>query len=231
MDESIKNAFQKVKQDIDSINSEINNINHFLSENREKLSEIDKNIRELSLKLSEFTLKKEEYISTHNPTDRQENPTIPTNNPTDNTPFKPQNHQNLVFSTGNEGVPADRQTNQQTNQQTEKASFNNAIEVLNSLDNLKKEIRNKFKKITEQEFLVFSTIYQIEEEFGYADYKSLSQRLNLTESSIRDYVGKLVKKGIPVDKTKINNKMIQLSISEKLKKIAPLSVLFQLRSL
>jgi hypothetical protein len=231
MDDQIKNAFQKVKQDIDSINKELNNLNHFLSENKEKLLEIDRNLRELSLKLTEFSSKKEEYTPTHNPTTNQENPTIPTYNPTNNPPFKPLNPKNLSFSTGNEGVPADRQTNQQTNQQTEKASFNNAIEVLNSLDNLKKEIRNKFKKITEQEFLVFSTIYQIEEEFGYADYKSLSQRLNLTESSIRDYVGKLVKKGIPVDKTKINNKMIQLSISEKLKKIAPLPVLFQLRSL
>ena len=123
----------------------------------------------------------------------------------------------MPFSTGNEGVPTDKQTNQQTNQQTEKTYFGDALEILNSLDNLKKEIRNKFKRITDQEFLVFSTIYQIAEETGYADYKSLSQKLNLTESSIRDYVGRLIKKGIPVEKTKINNKMIQLSVSEKLK--------------
>ena len=231
MDEQIKNAFQKVKQDIDSINSEINLLNRFLYENKEKLSEIDRSLKELSLKLSEFSPKKEEIIPTQTPTDKVEIQTNQTNNPTNNLPFNPQNTQKTSFSTGNEGVPADRQTNQQTNQQTEKASFNNAIEVLSSLDNLKKEVRNKFKKITDQEFLVFSTIYQIEEEVGYADYKSLSQRLNLTESSIRDYVGKLIKKGIPVDKTKINNKMIQLSVSEKLKKIAPLPVLFQLRSL
>jgi ABC-type Zn2+ transport system substrate-binding protein/surface adhesin len=231
MDDQIKNAFQKVKQDIDSINHKIILLTQDLHENKEKLSEIDKTIKEFSSKLTQLISKKEENNPTHNPAYNQENPTIPVNNPANNHPFKPQNNQNMTFSTGNEGVPADRQTNQQTNQQTEKASFNNAIEVLNSLDNLKKEIRNKFKRITEQEFLVFSTIYQIEEEFGYADYKSLSQRLNLTESSIRDYVGKLIKKGIPIDKTKINNKMIQLSISEKLKKIAPLPILFQLRSL
>ena len=69
------------------------------------------------------------------------------------------------------------------------------------------------------------------EESDYVDYKSISRKLNLTESSIRDYVGKLIKKGIPVEKTKINNKMIRLSISEKLKKIAPLPVIFQLREL
>jgi len=102
---------------------------------------------------------------------------------------------------------------------------------LNSLDNIKKEIRNKFKRITDQEFLVFSTIYQMAEESDNVDYKSVSKRLNLTESSIRDYVGRLIKKGIPVEKTKINNKMIRLSISEKLKKITPLPVIFQLREL
>ena len=53
------------------------------------------------------------------------------------------------------------------------------------------------------------------EEADFVDYKTLSKRLNLTESSIRDYVGKLIKKGIPVEKTKINNKMIQLSQTVK----------------
>jgi DNA-binding MarR family transcriptional regulator len=224
MDEPIKVAFNKVKQDIDFLAQEINILKQFLSENNEKLSKIDNNLEDLSLQLSKLN-------STHIPTDNPKNPTNPTHIPTDNPPLMPLKEQNMPFSTGNEGVPTDRQTNQQTNQQIEKASFNNAIEVLNSLDSLKKEIRNKFKRITDQEFLVFSTIYQIEEETGAVDYRTISQRLNLTESSIRDYVGKLIKKGIPVDKIKINNKMVQLSISEKLKKIAPLPVIFQLREI
>ena len=71
----------------------------------------------------------------------------------------------MPFSTGNDGVPTDKQTNQQTNQQTEIGnSMENALEVLNSLDNIKKEIRLKFKDLTEQEFLVFSIFYQLEEE-------------------------------------------------------------------
>jgi biotin operon repressor len=63
------------------------------------------------------------------------------------------------------------------------------------------------------------------------DYKSLSERLNLSESSIRDYIGKLINKGIPVEKKKINNKSIQLSISQNLKKIATLSTILTLRGL
>ncbi len=213
--DNIKTAFQKVKEDIDSIKGEMEALKHSLLEVKDLLNTL-KNTKKEDLEI---------------PTDNIKNPTIPTDIPTHNLPFKPLNHQNITFSTGNEGVPTDRQTNQQTNQQTEKTYFGDAIEILNSLDNIKKDIRNKFKRLTEQEFLIFSTLYQLESNFGYADYKTLSKKLNLTESSIRDYVGKLIKKGIPVEKTRINNKMIQLSISEKLKKIAPLPIIFQLREL
>jgi DNA-binding MarR family transcriptional regulator len=225
--DQVKDAFQRVKQDMDSMKNDIDSLKQSLSENSKNLSEIDRIIKEIQHNLSKISLKEQIII----PTDNPQNPTYPTHIPTDNMPLNALKGQNIGISTGNEGVPTDRQTNQQTNQQTEKTYFGNALEILNSLDNIKKEIRNKFKRITEQEFLVFSTIYQMEEELEYVDYKSISQKLNLTESSIRDYVGKLIKKGIPVEKTKINNKLIQLSISEKLKKIAPLPVIFQLREL
>lgn len=179
------------------------------------------------------------------PTNQQIIPTDPTHNPTDNYPFKPSKAQNMSISTGNGGVPTDKQTNQQTNQQTQKevvsaekklfnkenTSIDNALEILSSLDSIKKEIRLKFKELTEQEFLVFSAIYQYDEEQGFSDYRSLSQKLSLSESSVRDYVGKLVKKGIPVQKEKINNKQIKLSISQNLKKIASLNAIVQLRDL
>lgn len=225
MDE-IKIAFQKVKQDMDSIKEELDSLKEITYKTKEQVSEISKILNGLV-----FSYPNEPKLEIKTPTDNPQNPTYPTHIPTDNTPFKPLKGQNISISTGNEGVPTDRQTNQQTNQQTKNTYFGDALEILNSLDNIKKEIRNQFKRITEQEFLVFSTIYQMSEEAPFVDYKSVSKRLNLTESSIRDYVGKLIKKGIPVEKTKINNKMIQLSVSEKLKKIAPLPVIFQLREL
>src|SRR3989344_5281406 len=148
----------------------------------------------------------------------------------DNLFLKSLNEGNLGFSTGNEGVPADRQTNQQTDRQTEN-SIKNAAEMIHSLDILKKEIYHKFKKFTEQEWLVFLTIYQFDEEKGYSDYKLLAEKLKLTESSIRDYVVRLIRKGAPIDKTKLNNKNIRLNISKSLKQIASLSTIFALRDI
>jgi hypothetical protein len=184
---------------------------------------------------------------------------VPTDNniPTDNTLFKALKDQILGLSIGNGGVPTDRQTHQQTDKYIENIqntnwrkekevpkmivapnyvvakedSFDKAIKVLNNLDIIKKEIRLKFKRLTEQEFKVFSVLYDLEEKGLLVDYKLLSERLSLTESSIRDYVGKLINKGIPVLKEKINNKQIILHISKDLKEITPLETIARLRDI
>jgi len=223
----VKDAFQKVKQDIDFLKEQFFSLKEMLESTNKDLMSLKEMTLLLSSQIQEITQK----ITPSAPTNNLQIQTVPADTPTDNLPFNLQKPQKLPFSTGNGGVPADRQTNQQTDRQTIEPSLKDAFEILNSLDSIKKEIRNKFKRITDQEFLVFSTIYQLTENKEFVDYRDLSIKLNLTESSIRDYVGKLIKKGIPVEKTKINNKIIQLSISKNLKKIAPLPVIFQLREL
>ena len=209
MDE-IKKAFQRVREDMDILRQEIS----FLKENLVDLSEI---------------------LSQVASTQQQEKQTDSGVTSTHNHPLEPLKPQYLPISTGNEGVPTDKQTNRQTNRHTPISygtqSFDEAAEILASLDNIKKEIRLKFKRLTDQELLVFSTIYQLEEETEQVDYRVISERLGLTESSIRDYVGRLIKKGIPVEKKKLNNKYIRLSISANLKKVATLPTILQLRGL
>jgi len=214
-----KEAFENVRLDIDFLAQEI----YLLKEN---MNELKKKKDEIS---SEITTKLNEVTSTH----KHLNQTSSTHPSTHNLSLEAPNTQNMPISTGNEGVSTDRQTDRQTHKQTEieQNPIKNASEILDSLDNIKKEIRLKFKRLTEQEWLIFSTIYQLEEEQDFVDYRVISNRLNLTESSIRDYVRRLIKKGIPVDKKRINNKNIQLSISTNLRKIAPLNTILQLRDL
>jgi biotin operon repressor len=258
--DQIKEAFSKVKEDIDSIHQELFNLREGFNEIRSQILLLNNTLFSLTKELS---LKKE--VS---PSDRQTNQqtdktilpyTGSTGNdgvPTHKSVIKPLNDQIYNSSTGNDEVPTNQQTNRQTNQQTDKSSYNltnslsieekdtksipsknnqdsieNALNLLNSLDNIKKEIRLKFKKLTDQEVLVFSTLYQFDEEKGFSSYKALSEKLNLSESSIRDYIGKLIQKGIPIEKIKVNNKNIQLRISPNLKKIASLPTILQLRDL
>ena len=211
-----KEAFENVRLDIDFLAQELSNLRQDMHELKQKISEIS----------TEITSKLNDFDSTH----RHIIKTLSTHPSTHNLPLEAPNTQNMPISTGNQGVSTDRQTDRQTDQHTQNP-IENASEILDSLDNIKKEIRLKFKRLTDQEWLIFSTIYQLEEEQEFVDYKVISQRLNLTESSIRDYVGRLIKKGIPVDKKKINNKNIQLSISLSLRKIAPLNTILQLRGL
>jgi len=105
-----------------------------------------------------------------------------------------------------------------------------ASEILDSLDNIKKDIRRKFKSITKQEMLVFTTLF-IMEEAEDPDYSKLASKLHLSESSIRDYVQRMISKGIPIEKEKLNNKKIILHISPELKKIVSLDTIIRLREL
>lgn len=228
--DKIKEAFQAVKQEIDFLLYELDSLKQKTSDNNQKIKNIFNKLDILDQKISSL-------IQTHIPTHTMNLPTIQTHIPTQNEDFKPLNTQNKHISIGNKGVPTDRQTNRQTNRQTQNQgilrenSFEEIIGALDSLDSMKKEIRLKFKRLTEMELLVFSTIYQLEEELDFVDYKTLSNKLNLSESSIRDYIGKLIKKGIPVDKIKINNKSIQIKISENLRKIISLDAILHLRDL
>jgi len=210
MDE-IKEAFLRVKKDMISIKKELENLKKELN----------------SLKLASTQNTEKTAISTDTSTLRQEIEGL-----------KPQN---LGISIGNEGVPTDRQTDRQTDQhivippkipiKPEKPTFEQASEILETLDNIKKEIRLKFKRLTPQEMLIFSTLYQLEQTQKEVNYKDISLKLNLSESSIRDYVSRLINKGIPVEKIRKNNKQIILKISEDLRKIASLQTIIQLRDL
>jgi len=285
--DQIKEAFNKVKEDMDFLTNRISYLESALIQTTNSLNVLSSSLEEINLLKDQFNYQKETISSQDQKIDSiltkldlllvKETPTEKASFQTDShissaiqqtdrqiiMPLRALKPSFLGFSTGNDGVPTDRQTNQQTNQQTENSSFltkeetslphfnpqkelsshninkekifdstiDNAVKMLDTLDSLKKELRLKFKRLTEQELLVFSTIYQLEEENIPVDYRSLATKLSLTESSIRDYVGKLIKKGISIEKVKVNNKQITLHISENLKKVASLPTILQLRDL
>jgi len=241
-EKQIKEAFGKIKQDMDFFKQELNQLN--------------KNIVDLTHKIYEISPKNTKNhdfdISTHKPeiqTLRQ----LSFDTSTDDLPLEALKSPNTIISTGNRGASTDRQQTdnrhfdtQITQNQPEipygldtskqplknkQDSLKKATEILDSLDDIKQDIRTKFKHLTDQEFLVFSTLYQLELEGIEAEYSTLAERLNLTESSIRDYIGRLIKKGVPVEKTKLNNRKVLISISKNLKKIASLSTILQLREI
>ncbi len=224
-EERIKEAFSKVKQDILILDNELSQIK----------SEIHKIKQLLEVFHDKFNTSTLQQI---NPT----HPVTPTDNPTVRQEIEGLISPNLGISIGNEGVPTDRQTDRQTDNPTHNLpeipsknienTIQEASDILKSLDALKKEIRFKFKRITPQEMSVFSAIYQLEEQDpNNTTYKQIALKLHLSESSIRDYVLRMINKGIPIKKYKVNNKKLILSISPELKKIATLPTIMRLREL
>ena len=234
----IKEAFQKVKEDINNLNFELNSI-------KEELNEIQNSILQLFSLLDS---------KTNSSTDRSYNSAFRQINKTSNSPTINSFNENLLFkdykqgiitsSSGNKGVSTDRQTDQQTDTSTGnngvisskdshniRDSISKTSTILNQLDEIKRELRLKIKKLTNQEMLVLSTIYQLEDQGHLVDYSLLSNYLNLTQSSIRDYVQRISLKGIPLTKEKINNKRIILHISEDFRKLASLNTLISLRDI
>jgi len=235
-EDEVKRAFLKVKDDISFLISELSNI-------KAEISNINSQLNQLNNE--RFNPTQEIQI----PTIQQPTPTlqdIQSNNPTDNLPSQALKSNIFTSSTGNEGVPTNKQTNQQTNQHTpiSYATLNpgqfsapaNYTEIqkvshlLESLDSIKKDLRLKFKRLTKQEMLVFSTIYTLEQQ-EEASYSSVAKKLNLSESSIRDYTIRLIQKGVPILKEKLDNKRVLLHISSELKKIASLDTILKLREI
>jgi len=227
----IKSAFEKVKDDMNFLNNEILDIKVAIAE-----------IREAIMLLSKASTDRQtiRHINTTNHAYTTDNTTHSSTVPQEIEGLKSPN---ISTSIGNEGVSTDRQTDIQTDRQTHdyienqqksiESNLHDASIILGSLDSIKKEIRLKFKHLTTQEMSVFSTIYQLEEQFPDDEitYKHLSKQLKLSESSIRDYVQRMITKGIPIKKQKINNKKVFLKISPELKKIATLSTIMKLREL
>jgi DNA-binding MarR family transcriptional regulator len=151
-------------------------------------------------------------ISSQIPTNSQTNVFgFPTDSPSKTSSFP-------LFSTGNEGVPTDRQTGIQ---QTELPS----LEMINSL---RADLKIKFRSLTRQEFKVFCAIYILEQQQP-VDYRAIAGKLRLSESSIRDYIMKMEKKGIPISKEKINNKKILLHVHSELRELISLEAIMKVR--
>lgn len=207
----IKEAFSKIKEDIFFLKQEINALREEVKGLKTQTE--DARIQTVSLQKSD----------------------IPTNNQTAPQEIKGLYKPNIAISTGNKGVQTDISTYQQTARQTDNLkenSLDKLQETLNSLDSIKKEIRIKFKGLTKQEMAVFSTIYILEDkQVENITYKAISSYMGLSESSIRDYVNKIIQKRIPLKKTKVNNKNVNISIDPFLKRTVTLSTINTLRDI
>ena len=110
---------------------------------------------------------------------------------------------------------ANKHANMQINMQTNKHTLNTQINTqsVTQLDQI-------FLKLAKKEFLFFLTVYQLEEDIGQpVTYARVANHLKITEGGVRTYLHNVVKKGAPIEKIKLNNKLVVLTINKEFKNL------------
>ncbi len=207
-EDKLKKSFFKVKEDIESLKVQINELKSLI----EGISKKDD--------FSEISQKEDTKV-----------PNVPEE----------------TFSTGNEGVYADihsfihsfnrhstdiQQTNIHPvfspNQQNQQINSKNKVSW--TLSNIK-QIDSLFLTLTKQEFFTFMVVYQLEEDIKRGpSYLELSRNISLSEGCIRTYVSQMLKKGIPLQKIRLNNKLTLLVIDKEFRSLGLKSRLASLLS-
>ena len=219
-EDAIKDSFKKIKSEMRYLASEISYLKNQVQDIYDLLTHIDlinsNNIQNNQSSTSTTTIQQIEE------------------NPAQNTHYNMDLSPNYISSIGNEGVPADsqqtvsRQIVEEKTIEEPKKEISDSSTISALLDDLKNDLKQKFRSLTKQEFLIFSLIYSLTEDKGEASYREIALRSKLTESSIRDYISRLEHKGIPLIKEKKNNKLVVIKVPKELRDIAALDNLVKL---
>ena len=84
-----------------------------------------------------------------------------------------------------------------------------------------KSIPDLCKELSRQELMTFLLLYDLEEEIGNVTYLDIAKKMNISEGCVRTYVSNLIKKGLPVQKNKFNNRIVFLSIFPEFRSLNP----------
>jgi len=235
--DKVKASFDKVREEMWLLKQELTEIRHELSELRVDLSDLK--AQDLTRELPPIKPNFITQISSGNkgvPADRQ------TDTPTFDTPSFPVDGTPTTLGKTPAHIPAHSSTHPQhilaklqhfdtsLDKNLQKITKTQQINELSGLiDTLKNDLQKKFKSLTKQEFYVFSVLFTLDKNQPQTTYQDLAVSTNLTSSSIRDYIQRIIKKGIPITKEKLNNKLTILKIPSELRNLATLDSLIRLR--
>ncbi len=118
------------------------------------------------------------------------------------------NEENKPNQSSNQSI-----TNQSINQS--RAQFNQMEEKEQPMKAIAKDINTIFSTLTKQELKLFLTIYQLEDDGLEANYKAVSHKMQLSEHCIRSHLSSLFRKNIPLTKSRMGNKLNLLSVRKE----------------
>ena len=234
-EEKVKASFEKVREEMNLLRSELSALRNEIVGLRDIKTNLNNEINNIKTNFNTQSSIGNQGVpaNQHTNTSSDNTPSFPldavspvrSNLPTHNpaqTPTHPQ-HIQEIFQQSNTSA-------QNSAQESNRSSKNEELTDLNSLiETLKTDMRKKFKSLTKQEFHIFSVLYSVDKSQNQVTYQDLAVRTGLTASSIRDYIQRIVRKGVPILKEKQNNELITLKIPLELRNLATLDSLMRLR--
>ncbi len=132
-------------------------------------------------------------------------------------------------STGNDGVINNHQQSTINNHQQSTINSEHPKISQKDLKDLEKDFSQLFKNLTDREFSVFMAIFELEKQLIEANYTQIANRLNLTETTVRGTVNRLISKNLPVTKERLFNGKTSLSLKKDFHDLNLLQKLIRLR--
>ena len=188
---------------------------------KQAFSKIKEDISKLNEELSEYKTLLKQLIDRLSPQDKTEKPPK-----IDNFSFKQENtFEHKKSSIGNKGVCAFTHslihspfTHLCTHSGT-KLDESQGLTLPSQDISTQIDINHPLQTLTNREFLVFLTIYQLEKELPRVTYEVIAKKLSLTSGCIRTYITSLIRKKAPIIKSKLNNKLTILSIDKSFRSL------------
>lgn len=141
--------------------------------------------------------------------------------------FKLNKDESKLSSTGNEGVLS----TVTVTALPLPTLFRQSPDNPNIDDPITKDIKNKFRSLTDREFAVFMAIYQLEEELSSpVTYADIARKLSLSRSSVRDHIGELILKNAPLVKAVASDRKVSLFIKKDFRELNLASKLLAFRT-
>lgn len=132
----------------------------------------------------------------------------------------PSQEDSEPISIGNKGVANSQRQPTTANRRQPVDNDSQRQPTTAAISELKENLDSSFKVLTDREFSVFMALYDLDKEKGgEISYFELSQQLNISESTVRDYINLLIRKNIPIQKDRFFNGKVSLSIKEAFKQL------------
>ncbi len=136
---------------------------------------------------------------------------------------------NKNSSTGNKGASNNHQQSTINNHQQSTTNHQQSTEAKKAIETLERDLAISFKMLTDREFSVFMAISELSGQHGETTYTQVANILNLTETSIRGAVNRIISKNLPVNKERIFNGKTSLFLRKDFKELNLLNKLIRLR--